>query len=53
VGEHKPVVKEEVVDKPTEVKEEPATEEEKKVTVVPVEPIGERKKKKLRLEATA
>ena len=52
VGEHKPVVKEEVVDKPPEVEEEPVTEEEKKVTIVPVEPLGERKKKKLRLEAT-
>ena len=51
VGEHKPNIKEETVDTvPTE--EEPPAEEEKKVTVLPVEPIGERKKKKLRLEPT-
>jgi DNA-directed RNA polymerase subunit E'/Rpb7 len=53
VGEHKPVVEEEEVAevKPVESNTEPE-EEEKKVTVVPVEPIGERKKKKLRLMPT-
>jgi DNA-directed RNA polymerase subunit E'/Rpb7 len=53
VGEHKPVVEEEEVAevKPAENNTEPE-EEEKKVTVVPVEPIGERKKKKLRLMPT-
>jgi len=52
VGEHKPVVKEEA---PVEEvkKEEETAEEEKKVTIVPTEPIGERKKKKLKLEPTA
>ena len=52
VGEHKPVVKEEEVVEIAPIEEETSTEEEKKVTVVPVEPIGERKKKKLKLEAT-
>jgi DNA-directed RNA polymerase subunit E'/Rpb7 len=53
VGEHKPAIKEEEVieGKPAENNTEPE-EEEKKVTVVPVEPIGERKKKKLRLMPT-
>jgi hypothetical protein len=53
VGEHKPVIKEEEVTevKPAENNAEPE-EEEKKVTVIPVEPIGERKKKKLRLMPT-
>ena len=51
VGEYKPNIKEEVVET-APVEEEPPAEEEKKVTVLPVEPIGERKKKKLRLEPT-
>jgi len=53
VGEHKPVVNEEaVVEEVKEVEETPA-EEEKKVTIVPTEPLAERKKKKLKLEPTA
>jgi DNA-directed RNA polymerase subunit E'/Rpb7 len=51
VGEHKPNIKEDTVEI-APVEEETPAEEEKKVTVVPVEPIGERKKKKLRLEPT-
>jgi DNA-directed RNA polymerase subunit E'/Rpb7 len=51
VGEHKPVVEEEARVEEAPVEEAPP-EEEKKVTVVPTEPIGERKKKKLRLEPT-
>ena len=51
VGEHKPNIKEETVET-VPIEEEPPAEEEKKVTVLPVEPIGERKKKKLRLEPT-
>lgn len=51
VGEYKPVVKEEEPVVKEEEEETPVAEEEKKVTVVPVEPIGERKKKKLRIEA--
>ena len=53
VGEHKPVVEEQVVVEETKEYEEAPAEEEKKVTVVPTEPVGERKKKKLKLEATA
>jgi DNA-directed RNA polymerase subunit E'/Rpb7 len=52
VGEHNSVVEEKVVVEETKEEEAPA-EEEKKVTVVPTEPVGERKKKKLKLEATA
>lgn len=52
VGEHKRVVKEEEVPEVKPVEETETQEEEKKVTVVPVEPIGERKKKKLRLMPT-
>ena len=52
VGEHKPEVKEEAVVEVKPVETTEPAEEEKKVTVVPVEPIGERKKKKLRLMPT-
>lgn len=52
VGEHKPVVKEEAPVEEVKEVEEPV-EEEKKVTIVPTEPLGERKKKKLKLEPTA
>lgn len=51
VGEHKPAVKEEEVAVEEKPAEETPVEEEKKITVVPVEPIGERKKKKLRIES--
>ena len=51
VGEYKPVVKEAPVEEVKEVEEAPS-EEEKKVTVVPIEPVAERKKKKLKLETT-
>jgi len=51
VGEHKPVLQEETPVEETSVEDAPP-EEEKKVTVVPTEPISERKKKKLRLEPT-
>lgn len=53
VGEYKSVVNEETHVEETAVEEEaPVAEEEKKVTIVPIEPIGERKKKKLKLETT-
>jgi DNA-directed RNA polymerase subunit E'/Rpb7 len=53
VGEYKPTIKEETSAEDTVVEEEaPVAEEEKKVTIVPIEPIGERKKKKLKLETT-
>ena len=51
MGEHKPVVEEEAPVQETPAEDAPP-EEEKKVTVVASEPIGERKKKKLRLEPT-
>jgi len=53
VGEYKPSIKEETPVEETAVGEDaPVAEEEKKVTIVPIEPIGERKKKKLKLETT-
>jgi hypothetical protein len=53
VGEHKPVVNEEAVVEEVKEVEETPVEEEKKVTIVPTEPLAERKKKKLKLEPTA
>jgi len=51
IGEYKPVVTEEVAVEETEEEMPTDVEKEKVITVVPVEPMGERKKKKLRIES--